>query len=461
MRTRFGFMQCAALFLMLASPFGGAASEVSEDRYAGMKRFSHVYDYVKRFYVREPSSEEMMNGAIKGMLQNLDPHSTFLSVEEYEEMKETTTGEFVGIGIEITMENGQLTVVSPIEDTPAFKAGLGAGDIILAVDGHPTQDMGLTESVSKIRGAKGTEVELMILRKGAGAPETVKIIRDSIPMISVKTRSLGDGILWVRITRFSETTAKDLLESLAKAKKEGEIKGVVLDLRNNPGGLLDQAYKVSDVFLRSGAIVSMRGRENMESREFSASASETDIAAPVVVLVNAGSASASEIVAGALQDHKRALLIGERTFGKGSVQNVIPMPDGSALKLTVALYYTPNGRSIQAEGIEPDLLVPYEPPREEASKPRFAMVREQDLSKHLEKDANGELRPQEGGPAEAEQPNRQQKLSLPEISDQGVTEQMKKDLEPEVVTQLERDNQLRMALEMVKALPKLREIQAR
>lgn len=419
-----------SLGLCAAIAFSGGAvfATTEESKYDALKRFSQVLDIVERYYVRDVPRKDLMNGAVKGMLQGLDPHSTFLSPEEFKEMQETTSGEFFGIGIEISSENGQLTVVSPIEDTPAYKAGLKAGDLILAVDGQPTQEMSTQEAVSRIRGPKGSAVELLILHREAKAPSTVKIVRDAIPLISVKSKQLETGYVWVRLTRFSERTTSDLLEALRDAVKRGPIKGVVLDLRNNPGGLLDQAVSVSDVFLREGGIVSIRGRGDDAGREYNAKTQTTDVTAPMVVLINAGSASASEIVAGALRDQKRALIVGERSFGKGSVQNVIPLSDGAGLKLTVALYYTPNGRSIQAEGIEPDIEIPFEAPREDEAKPlqRFGMLREKDLSRHLENGAEGK--------------------------------QGKSDQSTEVRELLERDNQLRMALQFVKRLPALRDI---
>lgn len=401
-------------------------------KYDDMKRFTKAYDLIRRGYVRNVDNEEIMNGAIKGMLEGLDPHSTFLSKDDFKEMQEATSGEFFGIGIEISTENNQLIVVSPIEDTPAHKAGLKAGDIILAVDGQPTQDMSTQEAVSKIRGPKGTEVELLILHKEAKAPTTVKIVRDAIPLISVKSRFLDDdGYLWVRLTRFNDRTTAELMEALRDKAKLAAVKGIVLDLRNNPGGLFKQSVTVSDVFLKKGVIVSMRGRDGVILETHTAKPSSSDVTCPLVVLVNQGSASASEIVAGALQDHNRAVIIGERTFGKGSVQKIEPLGDGTAIKMTIARYYTPDGRSIQAEGIVPDLEVTFEPPREGEPKPlRFFGPREKDLSRHLE---NGD-----GG--------KKDQKEKPKL------------LEDETKTMLEKDNQLRMALQMVRSLPKISEV---
>ncbi len=412
-----------------------AALGADSDRHEGKKRFSKAYDIIRSGYVRDVEDDELMNGAIKGMLEGLDPHSTFLGKEDFKEMQEATSGEFFGVGIEISTENNQLIVVSPIEDTPADKAGLKAGDMILAVDGQPTQDMTTTEAVSKIRGPKGSQVELLILGKEDKAPKSVKIVRDAIPLISVKARFLDDeGYLWIRLTRFNDKTTSELLEALREQGKKAEIKGIVLDLRNNPGGLLKQSVTVSDVFLKKGAIVSMRGRGGQVLESHSAKSTPSDVTCPLVTLVNQGSASASEIVAGALQDHSRAVIVGEPTFGKGSVQKIEPLGDGTAIKMTIARYYTPKGRSIQAEGIVPDIVVAFEAPREgEAAKtPRFFGPREKDLSRHLE---NG-----------AKKAGEEKKSDKPKL------------LESETKALLEKDNQLRMALQLVKGLPKISEV---
>lgn len=371
--------------LLALSSIPGMATD-AQSKFESLKRFSQILDLVERYYVQDVPRTDLINGAIDGMLQSLDPHSTFMDQEEYKSMQESTSGEFYGIGVEITQdESGVLRVVTPIEDTPADKAGLQAGDLILEVDGKLTQDLGLRESVSRIKGEKGTKVKLTILSKKAKAPREVEIVRDAIPLISVKLRELDDGIIWIRLSRFSENTTEELKEKLTAYKKKHKINGVVLDLRNNPGGLLDQSIKVADMFLQGGTVVSIKGKGN-DSRNFDSAKQSTDITAPMVVLINAGSASASEIVAGALRDHKRALIIGEKSFGKGSVQNIIPLNDGSAIKLTIARYFTPNGTSIQAKGIEPDLVVPFEAPaKEENSATKFLHApREQDLQGHLE-----------------------------------------------------------------------------
>lgn len=414
-----------------AEPAKKEAAPENMSKFDAARRFSQVLDLVQRNYVKDISQVELINAAVKGMLQGLDPHSTFMTPDEYKEMQETTSGEFFGVGIEISLENGQVIVVAPIEDTPAFKAGLQPGDVILSIDGQPAQELSLQDVVSRIRGPKGTEVELGILHNDAKSPKTVRIVRDAIPLISVKSKPLEDGYWWIRLTRFSERTTDELKDALQQAQKDaaasGGLRGVVLDLRNNPGGLLDQAVSVSDLFLDKGNIVSIKGRDNNAQRTYAARAQADDITVPLVVLINAGSASASEIVAGALRDQKRALILGERSFGKGSVQNIIPLADGSGLKLTVALYYTPNGSSIQAEGIVPDVEVVYEPPKAEERDSQRFLLREQDLNRHLENSKDKKQGKGATGKDEGKE-------------------------------QLARDNQLRMGLQMVKGLPKIQEI---
>ena len=429
----------ASLALVTFLAGGGVMKAVSaEADYESLRRFSQILDMVEQYYVKEVSHKELLDGALKGMLENLDPHSTLMTEKEFQEMQESTSGEFFGVGIEITMQNNQVLVVSPIEDTPGHRAGLRAGDIIVSVDGEFTMDMTLNEVVSMMRGKRGTDVELQVLHKDSSKPVTMKITRDAIPLVSVKSRELEPGYWWIRLTRFSGHTAEDLAEALKKAKAKGEIKGIVLDLRNNPGGLLDQSVEVADMFLRDGDIVSMRGRDAQRAQVFKARPQADDVDSPMVVLVNAGSASASEIVAGALRDRKRALILGEQTFGKGSVQNLIPLSDGTGLKITVARYYTPSGKSIQAEGIKPDFEIAWEAPREEET-PAFS-VREKDLRRHLEQQ-------------KAKKDDAKKAESKDEKKDKDA-----KDAE-DVKDMIDRDNQLRLALQFVKTLPVLKELQ--
>ncbi len=393
-----------------------------ESTYMPLKEFSQVLDLVEKSYVRKVDKKELIEGAIKGMLQSLDPHSDYLNKDEFKEMQIETTGEFTGVGIVITISNGKLTVVSPIEDTPAYKAGIKAGDIILEINGEPTINMTLMEAVKKIRGPKGTKVELTVLHKDSTKPEKIVIVRDVIPVHSVKAKLLEPGYLYVRITNFNQNATSELKEYLDKYK-EG-LKGIVLDLRNNPGGLLDQAISVADVFLESGLIVFTKGRASNSNMKFFAKKQSFDIVdVPMVVLINAGTASASEIVAGALQDQKRALIVGERSFGKGSVQTIIPLPDGSAIKLTTAQYFTPSGRSIQAKGIVPDITIPFVAVKE--SERLFPVIREKNLKRHLKGKNEGE-----------------KKIKI---------DKKTKEL-------LQKDFQLRMALELVKGLPRIKRI---
>lgn len=426
---------CFVMLLTLAvapAPLGAASGK--DDQFEALRRFSQVVDMVETNYVKPVTKAELIQSSIKGMLEQLDPHSAFLSAEDFKELQVSSSGAFHGIGIEISSENGRLIVVSPIEDTPAYKAGLKSGDIILEIDGEPTSEIGLNEAVKKIRGPQGSSVTLTILHKGAQQPIDVVIARGTIPIVSVKTVELEKGYLMCRITRFNEHTTKELRDKIAEYTKKTPIQGIVLDLRNNPGGLLDQAVTVADTFLADGLIVYIQGKDPQSRRDFNGRKSPDDLTqVPIVTLINAGSASASEIVAGALQDRKRSLLVGEKTFGKGSVQTVVSLPDGSGIKLTTALYYTPNGRSIQAEGIVPDLEIPFvAPPSDEDKnlKDRFTF-REKDFSRHLE---NGSAKKGKKGAAKA-----------------GVDNEAAR-------TMIEKDNQLRLGLEMVKTLPKIRDI---
>jgi carboxyl-terminal processing protease len=375
--------------------FAGVSRDLSadnEDTYKSLKIFSEVLDIIKNNYVEEVSDQELIEKAIQGMVQSLDPHSSFLTPDAMKELQVDTQGEFGGIGIEIHMPDGVLTVVAPIDGTPAAEAGIEAGDKIIKVDGELTKDMGLLEAVSKMRGLKGTEVVITVWREGAPEPIDFELIRDTIPIDSVRSALIQDGFGYVRITNFQEKTTPDLTEAL-KTLENGAVplKGLVLDLRNNPGGLLDQSVSVADLFLEHGTIVSMKGRSDRDQRIFSAIPNKVKRDYPMVVLINNGSASASEIVAGALQDHHRALILGTTSFGKGSVQNVEALRDDYGLKLTIARYYTPSGNSIQAQGIEPDIEVQQrildELPTDKKS---GLIIKEKDLKNHLEAEPNGD-----------------------------------------------------------------------
>ncbi|CAM2057200.1 Carboxy-terminal-processing protease [Desulfovibrionales bacterium] len=405
--------------LTMTAGLGTAGSKVKneENPLVSLKRFSQVLDLVEHNYVREVSRKELMDGAIKGMLQELDPHSSYMSNEEFEDFQVGTSGEFSGIGIEIGIKNNRLVTVSPIEDTPADKAGLRAGDYILEIDGQPTQDISLTDVVKKIRGPKGSEIILTIMHKNTKTPERITITRDIIPIVSVKTESLEDGYLYLRLTKFNEHTTEELLAAIKKFQANyKDINGIILDLRNNPGGLLDQAINVSDIFLNEGRIVYIQGRDERARKDFNVKPDGEKLKAPMVVLINSGSASASEIVAGALQDHKRAIILGEPTFGKGSVQTVVPLSNGAGIKLTTALYYTPSSRSIQAEGIKPDYHVPLASSADKEEE----VLREKDLSRHLK---NGKDKNKKESPCN------------------------------KIKTMLENDNQLRLALQFLKQPP--------
>jgi carboxyl-terminal processing protease len=364
---------------------------VSGGIYEELRVFTDVLGLLQKEYVEETTSKNLIYGAIKGMLETLDPHSAFMPPNTYKEMQEETKGRFEGLGIEITMKDEILTVVSPIEDTPAFKAGIQAGDQIVKIDGELTKNLTLMESVKRMRGPKGSKVTITIMREGFGKPRDFTLVREVIPVRSVRHELLEKQYGYIRLSQFQEKTDGDFDKAIKALQEEskGNLKGLILDLRNNPGGLLDQAVKVSDRFIESGLIVSVEGRKEEQKMKFYAHSQGTLPNYPVVVLVNGGSASASEIVAGAIQDHHRGILLGTHTFGKGSVQTIFPLKDGAGLRLTTARYFTPSGRSIQAKGVVPDIMVKLAPPEEEkAEKPEKAaplpkMPSEKDLDRHL------------------------------------------------------------------------------
>jgi carboxyl-terminal processing protease len=336
----------------------GAATANSTETYKQLNLFGEVFERVRAEYVDDVSDNSLVESAINGMLTSLDPHSNYLNTKNFNDMKVQTRGEFGGLGIEVSMENGLVKVVSPIDDTPAARAGLKPGDLITHLDGDPVQGMTLPEAVEKMRGPVSSEIKLTIRREGKD-PFDVKLIRATIKIQSARSHLEGENIVYIRITTFNEQTDVGLNNAMKNLKQQagGKLLGVILDLRNDPGGLLDQAVAVADAFLEKGEIVSTRGRRSEDAQRYNARPGDIAAGLPVAVLINGGSASASEIVAGALQDHHRAILLGTRSFGKGSVQTIIPLPGHGAMRLTTARYYTPSGRSIQAKGIDPDIVV--------------------------------------------------------------------------------------------------------
>jgi carboxyl-terminal processing protease len=399
---------CAiAGFLIIHDGQTQRAQALSQDSYQELETFANVLAIVQKNYVEPVSTKQLINGAITGMLASLDPHSAYLTPDLYKDLQVETRGSFGGLGIEITIKNSMLTVVAPIEDTPAYKAGIKANDQIVKINRDFTKDMTLTDAVKRMRGPKGSKISLMLHREGVPELFTITLTRDVIKIKSVKSKELEDTYGYVRITTFQEHTDEDVEHALETFEKQdhGKIKGLVLDLRDNPGGLLNQAVRVADDFLDGGLIVYTEGRLENQRQKYFAHKKSNFVDFPMVVLVNAGSASASEIVAGALQDHKRAVVLGAQTFGKGSVQTILPLDDRSALRLTTARYFTPNGRSIQAVGITPDIEV-------EAPKPTLAsleiqpdieehtVIRESDLPRHFN---NGkEIKPKQPGRTEGE-----------------------------------------------------------
>jgi carboxyl-terminal processing protease len=349
-----------------------------------LRTFTDVFASIKNNYVEAVDDRDLINNAVRGMLSGLDPHSAFLDRDAYSELQVGTSGEFGGLGIEVGMEDGFVKVIAPIDDTPAQRAGVEAGDLIVRLDDTPVKGLTLKEAVDIMRGKPGTDITLTIVREGLSAPIKTTITRAIIKVKSVRSELLEPGFGYLRITQFQSSTGENLLQAVASLREQngGDLQGVILDLRNNPGGVLNAAVDVSDAFLSKGLIVYTEGRTEGSKIEFSATPGDVLNGAPIVVLVNVGSASASEIVAGALQDHKRAIIMGSRTFGKGSVQTILPMNNGTALKLTTARYFTPSGRSIQAEGITPDIQL--ENMRLAAAEDNgIGAVKEADLSRHL------------------------------------------------------------------------------
>jgi len=378
------FLIAALVILLAGILIGQQMVQARPDTYEELKSFTQALEIVKRNYVENPDNRELIQGAIRGMIAGLDPHSSYMTDRQFKEMNMDIKGEFMGVGIQIGIKNQQLTVIAPIEDTPGFRAGLAAGDKILKINDEWTKDMSIEQAVDKMRGLKGTPVRLMIFREGWDKPKEFKIIRDVIKVQSVKSKMLDDSIGYVKIIQFQGQTADELEAALKKNEAKG-MKKLVLDLRNDPGGLLDASVDVSSKFLpKDTLVVYLQGRLKTERKDFLTTGTETPRDYPIVVLVNTGSASASEIVSGALQDSKRALIIGTQTFGKGSVQTVFPLEGGGGIRLTTAKYYTPSGRSIQNVGITPDIEVKLPTVKEpKDGEPVHMVVREKDLDRHL------------------------------------------------------------------------------
>lgn len=349
-----------------------------------LRSFTETYNLIKQNYVVDIDDKTLLDNAIKGMLSGLDPHSTFLDMESFKDLREGTSGEFGGLGMEVGMEDGFVKVISPIDDTPAKRAGIEPGDLIIKLDNTPVKGMTLREAVNLMRGKPGTDIELLVVREGSDGPMEISITRDIIKVSSVKSRIIEDGFGYLRISQFQTTTGPKVRQAVNELMEtsDNQLKGLVLDLRNNPGGVLNAAVDVSDVFLKEGLVVYTEGRTRNAQQSFSANPDDMVNGAPIVVLVNGGSASASEIVAGALQDHKRAVIMGTKTFGKGSVQTILPLKNNAALKITTARYFTPSGRSIQATGIEPDISL--QNLKITTAEANNRGIKEADLTGHLE-----------------------------------------------------------------------------
>ncbi len=407
MKPRASFATALLAITIFAMGSGWLAGQVSarQEDYENLEDFASILAMVRRHYVDDVTTQRLVDGAIRGMLNALDPHSAYLPPDAYKELQVDTRGSFGGLGIEITLRDGILTVVSPIEDTPAFRAGVVAGDQIIKIEDEFTKDMTLMQAVKLMRGPEGTDINLTIRREGEPDWIELSIVREVIRIKSVKFRELEPGYGYLRLTQFQERTTREAIKAIDElsAGSTGGLQGLVLDLRNNPGGLLSQAVNVSDIFLDSGMVVYTEGRLDNQEQKFFAHKRESKTDFPMIVLVNGGSASASEIVAGALQDHRRAIVLGTQTFGKGSVQTILPVQGSgstdakSAIRLTTARYFTPNGRSIQATGITPDIVMEQVVEKVEAGGPARGPIRERNLPRHLE---NGPEEPESSEPEE-------------------------------------------------------------
>jgi len=427
----------AVVFLAIGIGFYSNSAAKDEEAYKYLKTFAKIIELIEENYVDPVDTKKLIQKAIQGMISSLDPHSQFLPPEAFKELQVDTKGKFGGIGIVITKPKGILTVIAPIEGTPAFKAGIKAKDIIAKVNGENTRDMMLWEAVKKMRGQKGTQLVITILRKDVPEPIEFTLTRDVIPIESVKSIAITQEYGYIRITNFQENTSEDLKKSLLKLESGNTaLKGLILDLRDNPGGLLSQAIKVSDLFINEGLIVSISGRNDKHTKHFRAHKNKVVREYPIVALVNGGSASASEIVAGALQDHKKALILGTVSFGKGSVQTVEQLRDGYGFKFTIARYYTPDGRSIQAQGIIPDIKVKYRAMNvKEANKDtEDNTIKEKDLLNHL-----------------GAEPNKKQNDNKIKNKNEPIEDDANYRYGHLKVKQLMRDNQLVRALELLKS----------
>jgi carboxyl-terminal processing protease len=381
------FLIAALVILLTGVLIGQQMVQAKPDTYEDLKAFTQAMELIKRNYVEVPDSKELIQGAIRGMVSNLDPHSSYMNEKQFKEMNMDIRGEFTGVGIQIGIKNQQLTIIAPIEDTPGYRAGLAAADKIMKINEEWTKDLTIEQAVDKMRGPRGTAVRLLIYREGWDKPREFKIVRDVIKVVSVKSKMLDGDIGYVRLIQFQGQTAEELEKALKTLEAKG-MKKLVIDLRNDPGGLLDASVDVSSKFMpKDKLVVYLQGRQANDRKDFLTTGSDTPRTYPIVVLVNTGSASASEIVAGALQDSKRALIVGTQTFGKGSVQTVFPLESGGGLRLTTAKYYTPSGRSIQNVGITPDIEVKLPIVKEaKEGEPVHVVVREKDLERHLKND---------------------------------------------------------------------------